>query len=142
MPQAITDDDNPVIARPILFIKEAATEKRFDAQNREEACRDSMTEDVQRLAGASQNERPSPMNRHFGEDSILLFQVNEVWRRKRKAQRSPLRLRRPQLHNLIGAIVRQRSDQHGIDHAEDGGVGSDAERQRNDSHRSEAFILE
>src|SRR5262245_51910605 len=125
LPQTITDDDDSVVARFILFIKKTTTEKRFDAQDREEARRDAMAEDPQRLNGAGQDELPSPIDRHIGEDPILLLQVDKVGSRKRKPQRPLLRLCSPQLHNLIRTLVRERSEQHSVYHAEYGRVGSD-----------------
>ena len=40
----------------------------------------------------------------------------------------------------VGIGPRQRPQQHGVDDAEDRGVGADAERQREDRHRGEARI--
>ena len=34
------------------------------------------------------------------------------------------------MHEAIGLVVRQRPDQHAVDHAEDGGRCADAERER------------
>jgi len=47
-----------------------------------------------------------------------------------------------QLHQLAGLGIGQRPEQDGIDHAEDGGVCPDAEREREHGDGGEAGILQ
>ena len=49
-----------------------------------------------------------------------------------------VRRRREHLHEAIGVAIRQRPQQDGADDAEDGGVGADAERERDHGDGGEA----
>jgi len=42
--------------------------------------------------------------------------------------------RSDELHELLRIVYRQRAEQHGIHHAEEGGIGSNAQRERKDGH--------
>ena len=57
--------------------------------------------------------------------SSLFLKIEEVGRRDAVA-RDPARIRRPDPNELEGILVRQRSNEHGIDNAEDCGGGADA----------------
>ena len=58
--------------------------------------------------------------------------------RARAAGKTALVVRCEQLHETIGVRIRQRPQQHGADHAEDGGRGTDAEREREHGDEGEA----
>ena len=66
---------------------------------------------------------------------MVLLRVGEVHRRGQPQiagdRGQPLRAGRgvPHRHEPIGAGVRQRAEEYGVDEAEDGGVGGDADRQ-------------
>ena len=68
------------------------------------------------------------------------------WRTILKAHRSGRRFRSPPIARIeldgesdkpIRTGIRQRAEQHGMDDAEDGGVGADAEREGADDDRGE-----
>ena len=47
----------------------------------------------------------------------------------------------PNDHEALCVRVRQRAQQHGVDHAEDRGAGADAERDRHGGDRGEPQVL-
>jgi len=46
-------------------------------------------------------------------------------------------VRSDELHEFLWVFYRQRPEQHDIHEAEEGGIGSDAQSQRKDRHRTE-----
>jgi hypothetical protein len=50
-------------------------------------------------------------------------------------------IRQPKLHNAVRPLVRERVHYHRVDHAEDGGGGSDPEGQREDCGKGETWPL-
>ena len=47
----------------------------------------------------------------------------------------------PQGHESVGVGVRQRAEEHGVDDAEDGGVGADSDRQREHRRGNERRLV-
>ena len=73
---------------------------------------------------------------------ILIAPVREVGERGGHLKPPALRDGLPHLHQSAGLLERKRAEQQRIDHAEDGAVGADAERERDDGDQREAGILQ
>ncbi len=74
-------------------------------------------------------------------DSKLVF-----WRFQSRKSPAEMPLRSPLTkdhdhHNAVGLVIGKRSQQGGVDHAEDGGVDADAERQCQHGNSGEAGVF-
>ena len=72
---------------------------------------------------------------------VLLLPVKEVGRSDGKPIKPLLRNLFGDLHETIRIFVGQRAQQDRVDDAKDGGVGADAEGERDDRHGREAGVL-
>jgi hypothetical protein len=67
--------------------------------------------------------------------------VLEVWRRDIHPIESAFRVGLPQDDEAVWIRIRQRAEQHAVDHAEDGRVRADTNRQRQNAAQREAWPL-
>ena len=121
-----------VIASGLLFLrKENTAQLGLDAQHGKEtrgdrgalhALRQAAGGDVEAVAGDG------------GDVRKALVQLTEI--RKLRRGNPVLIVRqpdahklRPKLHQMVGMLIRERTQQHGVHHAEDGGVGADPKRE-------------
>src|SRR5947207_15877990 len=74
------------------------------------------------------------------ENLVVISPVKVVWQRNRIIL--PRSGRFVQYHDPVRIRIRQRSKQNCVDDAKDGGVGADAERERDDRNGGEGGILD
>ena len=80
-----------------------------------------------RLAGAE--------GADIGEGAVELLELQVLGHRGRELRKPERWQLGVQVHQLRGARVRERPQQHAVDDREDGGVRADPERERDDRHR-------
>ena len=70
----------------------------------------------------------------------MRLEIEEVGGREGSFGKMGLRL--PEPNEFVGRRIRERTHKDGVDHAEDGGVGTNAESKGEDSDKSEATTTE
>ena len=80
-----------------------------------------------------------PIPGDSGERVVVVLQFQKVGGREGRSRL--IRRRVPDLDEIVGARVGQRPQEHAIDDAEDGGVRSDAKRQRHQDDGSQPGVL-
>jgi hypothetical protein len=135
-PELVANDRSQRTAGRFVRRLEDAASLRRDAKDGEESGRDPN--------GGRVVARPT--DRHAGfaacvvghgvERRCAVVPVVKVGRRDTAAHARVAPMRRDR-HDPLGMRVGQRSQQHRIDHGEDGGVGADAERQGSHGHNGE-----
>ena len=138
LPVTVTQQDHEGRARAVVVRRDAATERRFDAECREEAVGDVDAADavgVTRPAG--HGERPDvAVGAHAGEGAGVAREVEEV-RRREIARRLLVEVEAPHLGQRVGLGKGQRPQQHALQEREHRRVGANPERQRADGHGRE-----
>ncbi len=135
LPESGAEHHDMAAPRRVLFREEHAAEKRLGANGLEEPVAHGAGDDGFRAAAAGQRERTESIQRHAIEEARVALPVVEIRGGHREARHpGKRRLRRhvKDAHQPIRLVERQRSQQHRVDDAEDGGVGADAERQDRD----------
>ncbi len=138
-PVADHDDRRPALRR--LLGREPASRNRVHAEHREQIVRHLERLKPGRLAAIR---RVVHLAAHEEGDLLralaALLVVEEVRERGRLARRARVAIRFPEDGEPIDVANRRAPQEHGVDHAEDGGVGADAERQRQKRHDRETGI--
>ena len=123
--------------RRIVVGREVAAQDRVDVEEAQRAVGHEERLDALGLAGAGDRHRAAVPEPDVLEDAPL-FAVDEVVRGRHVQERDPEPRRRvPQAHEPVGLVERQRLEQDAADDAEDGRVGADTERQREDGDQRE-----
>ena len=136
-PQDVAQDDDLFLPEPIFIGQKRPTQRGPNAEDLEEVWRDSAAAQLNRVAGAGECGRPAGLGGHEIEDLVVLLPVEEIQR----GDAVPVAARRlfEHAHDAIGVVIRQRTEHQAVHEAEDRRVGADAERQRQDRHRREAW---
>jgi hypothetical protein len=108
----------------------SAAERGLDTHHRKQAGRRDHARDPDRVGRARQVKAPIIKSGHVVERLVLLFVIHEVRIRVPVLVHTHPLIVEPDHRDAIRAFVRQRPEQDGIDHAEDGGVCAYAHRQR------------
>ena len=127
-PEAVAQHHDAVGPDHALITRESPPERGVRLQHVEQIRRRTQPWHVLRIAGALVGEVDVPIRCHRLERLCLTLPVVE--RRNRHRPLIALRIDLPQDRNLLRLLIRQRVQHHGLDDAEDRGVGADAERQR------------
>ena len=141
-PQRVGQQHDLIASVDLFVVAQVAAERRSDAERREKRRRHAESEQALRLAGAGQVHRPLAVGIHRRDRPAVAPPVEEVRRRDRTVQPSFARPLLGDRHHPIRVGIRQRSPQHRVDNAEDGGVGADAERQRHQRDNREARLAD
>ncbi len=140
-PQILAQDDGRSrTALPVLRKKRAA-EERLHFEKREKIARDYNGADDHRLATPRERELVEPLSCQVAESPALLAPILQIQVRSPSGRDSLLRSRLGKVDELRWIGVRQRFEQHGVDHAENGGIRANAERERQHRDGSKARIL-
>ncbi len=134
-PQPLGEDDHVVVPGRVFVGSEGPAQQWLDAERLKEPRRDAGGPERLGLATASDIERAELHQPHPLERAGLALPVQEVRRRygkTRHARESVGRRRVPDEREAIGVGEREGAQQDGVHHAEDRGVGSDAQRQHDD----------
>jgi hypothetical protein len=123
---------------------EIAADEHPRAQETEQVRRGAADANLLRI-GSRRGERDAA-GRDHSSDLVedlrgLLLEIAKIrWRERPVMDVAGAQLA-PDHHEPLRIGVRQRTQQHGVDHAEDGRAGADAERDRDGGHRRESQIL-
>ncbi len=133
----MADDHRIGCTRRVVFHAEQAPARRAHSQGRERSRRDGDSCNLHRLVGrANRRTEGAPQSDAFDEPRVIL--VGEVeCRRLRQDFLALARRRREHRDESIRFVVGQRVEQNPLHEAEDGGVGPDAQAQRQDDDRAE-----
>src|SRR6266850_2394095 len=139
-PESMAEHYHVVAARLVFLGKENTAQLGLDAQHGEEtrgdrgsfhALRQAAGGDIKAVAGDG------------GDVREALVQLEEI--RKLRRGNPVLIVRqpdahklRPKLHQMAGMVIRKRTQQHRVHHAEDGSVGADPKREREYGDRRES----
>src|SRR5436190_22871121 len=148
LPESITQDDfEPARATARLLIRalESATHDRLYAQHVEEFAAHFDSTKTLRFLFIDQSEIEIAIRRHATEAATLVAEIEEIriahrtelWRRSCFGE-----INSANGNKLLRRGKRQRLEEDRIDHAEDGGVGADSERESQDGDESEARMLD
>ena len=134
-PEAVAQHHDAVVADGGFFGHERAAEDGVGFEHGEQVRRRAQAGHVLRIAGALVAEVDVPVRRERFEALRLALPVFVGRHRHRPLVAVGIDL--PQHRDLLGILVRQRVEDDGLDDAEDGGVGADAEREREhgDQHK-------
>ncbi len=113
---------------PVVVFREAAAERRSDAHHLEVIPAHADRRHALRLAIGHERRYPRAHHRELFEAAAPLAPVED--RREPDVRREPREVAIAERDEALRLRVRQRPQQHGVDDGEDGGVGADAERQR------------
>ncbi len=125
------------IDRNRIIFSEGPTVDRPDAEQLEQVPRRVAVRDALGLAGAGQRAGDGHRPGEALEPRGLGLIVPEIGSRYERALDIGRLQARPHERQLLGMIVRQRTKQNGVRHAEHRHVAADAERQGEDDHRRE-----
>ncbi len=138
LPQAVPDHDDLAAAGPSFFWKRPTAEHRRDAEHRKRVGGHAIRLNAFRHVAAGEVGAPVPVRRHILERLRALLELHEVGVRQAEAALLPLGVPGEHERDALGLPVRQRLQHLDVDHAENGGVRADAQRQRRDCGRREA----
>ncbi len=148
LPESVTQDNFETAgsaARLLIRPRETAAKHRLDAEHVEELPAHLFSTHALRSLFVDQREGAVPINRHARKAAVLFPKIEEV----RKAQRvEPGRrdcfaqIDAADGHEFLGRREGQRLQEHRVDHAEDGGVRADPEREREHRDQGEAGMLD
>ncbi len=128
--QPIADDDDRRLGT-ILLRQERAPLCRAHAEQRKDGGRHLRDRDALGIARhAGHLALPDPVDAEIGEGALHLAQIEEVRGRDAEARDARLGDDLVDRHQPPGIPVPERTQQHGVDEAEDDARGADAERER------------
>ncbi len=138
-PQALADHDYVVAAPLLLVVSKTAPGERRHAERRKKVCCHASSAHALRHIGRREVEARRGEGCKFFEDSVLRADVAEVADGNSAAiPAAPLFL---QQHDPLWLLHGKRPQQHRIHHAEDGSVGADAQREREDGNHGKRRAL-
>ena len=127
-------------ARVVVAVDERATELRADAEHVEEVGRDHAGVHAVGLAAVQQVERHLVELHQSAETGELLTVVVELGDGDADGVLPGPRRRFLEQHQPIAVHVRQRLEQHAVDHAEHRGIRADAQAEHQDGDQREARL--
>jgi hypothetical protein len=137
----MAQDGDAACAIDIFFRTEGAAKHGDDSKDAEEISGDAEAGDLNCVRIAREIRGQGVHGRQSFEGAIAPAPIEEVLRLGGDVSLSG-GLNFPDHDEAAGVGERQRLEQHGIDHAEDGGGGSNAEREGGQSERGERKILD
>ena len=141
LPQPVREHECPGPARDIVLGHEQAAGCRATAEHRQQVGRDSQRADAFRLAAAGDRGVGADGNGHIREGGLTVANVEVLGRREPVLGDAETGRSVPQHHQAFGFRIGQGPQEHAGGHAEEGGVGADAERQRHDGRGGKSGAL-
>ena len=137
-PEPVGDDRDA--RRAGLFVRgvEPPAERRLDVEHAEEVHVDNGSRDALGTVGAREREPRLTERGQSGEAVMTNAPVERVGWRRVAVTLSCLPIGVRYQHQIVRAGERQRPYEHGVDDAEDRGVGADADRNREDREEEKA----
>ena len=138
LPERMGDDGDSGTAPSIVGAREDTPGGRPDAERREEVAAHETYLDGARFAACAEIGARRAVDRQTGEDVLMVPDLfPEGIGKVHRTVRGPLAI--PcQHHQLFGMPDRQRLEQRDVDQREDGRVGADSERKRQERDGGEA----
>ena len=137
-PQAVPDDDEVRPVRDVLRGRERATGRRRNAEDRKQVRSDIPRGNPLGFSVAGDVDLPVAPGTHRRQGLSTSAVVDDFsCRHPGFVERRPLA---PDHHRPIGIVPGQRPQQNGVYDAEDGRIGADAERQRQNRDRGKRRI--
>src|SRR5579864_1614094 len=130
VPVCVTNEGNGSGAFLSVRSNEIATNDWLNAKDSQELGSDGCDHRARRLRAARYRQDVRAVLRHSLQSVILIAEVVEV--RVGEARPSAFRIDLEYGHDAVGIVVRQRTQQDSVDHAEDGSGGADGECQCDD----------
>jgi len=124
-----------IAAGLILAVEEGASERGVALEDGEQVMRRTQAGHVLRVAAALVREVDMAIRRERLEALRLALPILVRGNRHRPAVAFGIDL--PHDGDLLGILVRQRIQDDGLDHAEDGGIGADAKGEREHGDQGE-----
>ena len=140
-PHPVRQHRELVGARPGVRLAEAAADERLAAERREERRRDREPAQLLRLPVRGEADGAEREEGRVFDGLGLALPVQIVRNRHARLRQAHQRVAVPDEHEAVGGRVRQRAQQHLIQQAEDGGIGANPERQRQDGDEREDRLL-
>ena len=135
LPKFVTQDEHRRRSGPFVIRLESAPQNRLYTQKLEETGGYHAGADAVRFGSAEQRERHGVVLYNAAQAAIPLPVIVDLRHRKRQVGDTALGSVLAQNHQLVALSVRQRAQEHRVDHGKDGCVGADAESQN--QHRGE-----
>ncbi len=138
LPKAVAQQGNGSSASAILFGKKSAADMRVNAQHRKKTSRDHANIEALGIARAGQGDSATAGRFHGFKGVALVSPIQIVL--IRGADDGERALFRDE-HELGWVAERERAKEHTVYDAEDGGIRSDAKRQRKNGNRGKSGTL-
>ena len=143
LPQSVADDRDAYRLGFVVFGNERSPENRLDTEHREEPARHAGARHALRFGPIGAKVRVTgPECRGAREEIGLLRPIGEIQERDVAVGNPRRRISAFEVDDAFRGRERQRTEENAVDQAEDGGVGADAEPERDHGDGREAFILE
>lgn len=143
LPQPIGNHSSQGNIRPVIVGRRDTAQNRMHAEHREHAAADVRRGGPHGFGGARQIHSAVDPTLDRGERLRVAFEIEEFRRRNPKVPQPAVwevRKFREDTDQAAGLCIRQRTEQYGVDHAENCGSSADAQRQARDRGGSEAGI--
>jgi len=140
LPEAVSEYCDARGAESSFGREKDAPENGLNAEKRENGSRSDHSWDPFGRAESSEIEAQAVNRGNFGEGTVLRLEIEEVGGREGSFGKMGLRL--PEPNEFVGRRIGERTHKDGVDHAEDGGVGTNAESKGEDSDKGEATTTE
>ena len=138
-PQGVADHQHGVTGGLVLVRRERASARRLHTQHLKVVASDELSADAERLGATDHVGTDASPRGQAGELRDVVAEVEIVGQRQRLI-RGRFRHHREHLNQLLRIAHRQRPEENGVDQREDGGVGADAEGQRQHDDQRECSI--
>src|SRR5262249_33344009 len=141
LPKTVTQQHDVGRARTVFARLKGAPDNWLDAERLEKIGGPARALNPLWRAAPGQSEPAAAISRHRLE-RLIPPPVQKIRIRRFAPRELFLRRHLPQMHQTIWLAVRQSTQQRGVDHGKDGGVGADAHRECDDGDQREAGILQ
>jgi hypothetical protein len=130
--------DTGVPPRTVFVGTEGPPHCGTDSEHREKIGRHGKSADDLGVAAGRQREAGAGLRRQQLETAVLGPPIQEVWMGRRERRPTLRRIALPDTDEMLGILVRQRPQHHGVHNREECGVGADAQRKRHQGDGREA----
>ena len=141
MVEAVTQDGYAGGAGLVLFGEKPAAQRHPHTQHGEKIGVHFPQRGALGIAAGGEIHRNRRIGGQALEGAALLPPVRDVGIRTERVMDVPLVVIDANRYQPVGLGKRQRTKQHGVHGAEDGGIGANAQRQRQYRHRGDAGVL-
>ena len=137
LPVRVSEDDDGRRAFGFVGRHQHPSEQRLRAEHRQKIGGDEAAGRAMRLAAPQDVERPVAELDELIDRLRGGSKLGHLRKRERRILDARVHLRLAQVHDAVGFRIRQRTQQHAVDDAEDRRVRADAEAERQDERQRE-----